>query len=289
MLVDYQKLYNDLISYRKLNPIVESDIYLENHHIIPKCIGGSDDPSNMLLLTGSEHFTAHLLLSKMYPENKKLSTAIFLMSKNPRTGAHDLTSEEYEMLRVAHSRYMSEITTGVKKSPEHVEKIASGKRGKKLTREHVDKIASSRDGYVHSEETRNKISRAHKGRVKTAEHLNKILESREGFKHSEETKKLMSLKQKGSIRGNEARENIRRGNCSEYLIISPSGEEFIVDNGLEDWCADRMLSLQMLRVSAKLGGEPCKEPNYYRSDAAKYTVGFRCMKIESLNNEQHIK
>ena len=37
-----------------------------SHHIVPKHIGGSDDPSNIVLLTISEHAEAHRILYEKY-------------------------------------------------------------------------------------------------------------------------------------------------------------------------------------------------------------------------------
>lgn len=51
----------------------------ENHHIIPKCLGGTDDISNIVSLTPEEHFVAHQLLVKIYPDNKKLISALSKM------------------------------------------------------------------------------------------------------------------------------------------------------------------------------------------------------------------
>ena len=59
-----------------------SEIYYELHHILPKCLGGDDYSENLVLLTAREHFIAHKLLTKIYPDNKKLIFALwcFLLS-----------------------------------------------------------------------------------------------------------------------------------------------------------------------------------------------------------------
>jgi len=44
-------------------------VYLENHHIWPKCFGRDDRDQNLVLLTFSEHIEAHILLAKLYPEH----------------------------------------------------------------------------------------------------------------------------------------------------------------------------------------------------------------------------
>lgn len=73
---DYKKRYNALIKKAKKRKL---NIFHEKHHIIPKCIGGSDDPKNIVKLTSKEHYWAHYLLAKMYPDNTKLQYAFYMM------------------------------------------------------------------------------------------------------------------------------------------------------------------------------------------------------------------
>lgn len=65
--MNYQKIYNNLISRAQARePLSE---YKENHHILPRCMGGTDDKENLVYLTGREHFIAHWILTKFndYP------------------------------------------------------------------------------------------------------------------------------------------------------------------------------------------------------------------------------
>ena len=52
--MDYMKIYNSLIQKRLDNPITKAQIYCESHHILPRCLGGSDDKSNLVNLTANE-------------------------------------------------------------------------------------------------------------------------------------------------------------------------------------------------------------------------------------------
>ena len=63
----YQKWYDSLIERARTRAI---EGYVENHHIIPKCLGGSNDTSNLVKLTAREHLIAHLLLCRSYYFNK---------------------------------------------------------------------------------------------------------------------------------------------------------------------------------------------------------------------------
>jgi hypothetical protein len=63
--MDYTKHYNLLIERAKSREITG---YVEKHHIVPKCMGGNNDKSNIVKLTPEEHYVAHQLLVKMYPK-----------------------------------------------------------------------------------------------------------------------------------------------------------------------------------------------------------------------------
>ena len=68
--MDYSKIYKDLISKaRKSKRIKSDDNYYEDHHIIPRCLGGGNDVDNMVLFTAREHYVAHRLLTKIHPES----------------------------------------------------------------------------------------------------------------------------------------------------------------------------------------------------------------------------
>ncbi len=70
--MDYQKHYDSLINKARLRTLEE---YVEEHHIIPRCLGGTNDKSNLVALTYREHFIAHWLLCKLHPNNSKLKLA----------------------------------------------------------------------------------------------------------------------------------------------------------------------------------------------------------------------
>lgn len=76
--MNYTRIYDDLISRAKARP-VPSD-YTETHHILPKCLGGSDDATNLVELTAREHFIAHQLLVKIHPQNRSLLYAAVCMT-----------------------------------------------------------------------------------------------------------------------------------------------------------------------------------------------------------------
>ena len=85
--MNYKKIYDQLISNRQKNILIKNPNAIgeiEYHHIIPLCLKGPDIKSNIVGLTPREHYIAHVLLWKIYPENYNLHFAIFSMAgKNP--------------------------------------------------------------------------------------------------------------------------------------------------------------------------------------------------------------
>ena len=80
--MNYRLHYDSLIARAKnrIPPVPKED-----HHIIPRCMNGTDDASNVASLTPEEHFLAHQLLVKIYPGNKKLISALSKMcSHSPK-------------------------------------------------------------------------------------------------------------------------------------------------------------------------------------------------------------
>jgi hypothetical protein len=62
--MNYRKIYFDLIAKAKSETKTrrKSLGYFEGHHILPKSLGGTDKPENLVNLTAREHFIAHALL-----------------------------------------------------------------------------------------------------------------------------------------------------------------------------------------------------------------------------------
>jgi len=173
----YTKWYFDIIS----KP--QNDIYVENHHIIPKCMGGSNDDNNIIRLSARQHFLCHLLLIRMVdaPYKEKLAYAAwqFTMRKNKIK----ITARQYEQLKKELSisyigrkrkpfsektrRNMSLSKLGIKRKP-HTEEskllISQNRKGKCIGEKNPFY------GKTHSPETIEKIkiasSTKQKGRPK---------------------------------------------------------------------------------------------------------------------------
>lgn len=101
--MNYDKHYNQLI-IRGKNRLLEG--YCEKHHIIPKCIGGNDMNENIVKLTPEEHYLAHLLLVKIYPNENGLIYAVHLMGS-----LHN--NKRYGWAKRKHTKMLSETLSGV--------------------------------------------------------------------------------------------------------------------------------------------------------------------------------
>ena len=86
--MNYIKIYDALINSCKEKI---QDEYTENHHIIPKCVGGNNKKNNLVKLSYREHFLAHWLLCKIYPDNFKIKASFAKMlgtSNNKTTSSY---------------------------------------------------------------------------------------------------------------------------------------------------------------------------------------------------------
>jgi hypothetical protein len=102
--MNYQAIYSSLIAKRKAK---KPRGYSEKHHIIPRCLGGSDDRNNLVRLTAREHFIAHRLLAKVH--GGKMWAALAFMSRGGVKSAakHQCTSREYDYIKNKDSEWRS--------------------------------------------------------------------------------------------------------------------------------------------------------------------------------------
>jgi hypothetical protein len=102
--MNYQKVYNELVVSRVLlKRVKNNDGLLENHHIIPKCLGGTNKKDNLVLLTPREHYIAHWLLYKMHKgkDKARMAYGFFIMcSRNPNQ-KRAISSRGFERARNA--------------------------------------------------------------------------------------------------------------------------------------------------------------------------------------------
>jgi len=213
--MNYQKHYDNLIN-RARNRILNS--YVESHHIIPKCVGGTNAKSNLVDLTPEEHYVAHQLLVKIYHNEQKLVYALRMMCM-AGNGKVKRRNKEYAWVRKIWSKTSSESQLGKPRKPHTEEtkrKISeiqigrpSGMLGKHHTEERNKNLSEkmkgkrttlkTREGRVNSEEHRRKISESKKGvkRDNFTPHNKGVPMSEEQKKKISETKRLNKLAKSG--------------------------------------------------------------------------------------------
>jgi hypothetical protein len=74
--------------------------YWERHRIVPGCLGGKYEPKNVAFLTPEEHYVAHQLLIKIYPDNIGIIIAANMMA-NTRPN-----NKVYGWVKRRHSAHM---------------------------------------------------------------------------------------------------------------------------------------------------------------------------------------
>jgi len=91
--MNYEKIYNQITERAKNETRTKClEIYYETHHIVPKCLGGTNCKENLVLLTAREHFICHWLLVRIYPNNKKLIYSFHAMCNQNKSGKRYIPS-----------------------------------------------------------------------------------------------------------------------------------------------------------------------------------------------------
>jgi hypothetical protein len=156
--MNYEKIYNQIIDKAKNECRVKNkEIYYERHHIIPKCLGGSNKKENLVLLTAREHFICHWLLMRVYTDSNKLAHAFFRMCNLKNALRYKLSnyipsSRMYQEAKDKWIPYLSKQMSGRVVSEVTKQKLRDINLGKK---------------YIRTDEYKAKLSAASKGKSKT--------------------------------------------------------------------------------------------------------------------------
>ena len=100
--MNYLKIYDFIIERSKNRNILNA--YYEKHHVIPKCMNGTNDENNIVKLTAKEHFVCHHLLMKAYKNTsfyKKLLFAFYVMHVGHNGNRYNASS--YEKIKILYS------------------------------------------------------------------------------------------------------------------------------------------------------------------------------------------
>jgi hypothetical protein len=183
------------------------------HHIIPKHMGGTDDPSNLVQLTVEEHAEAH---RKLFEE-------------------HGLWQDEIAWKGLSgmidHAEVISQVISKSNKGRKHSEqtrkKISESHKGKKISEKTI--AALDRSGKLHSKKTKQKISDIAKEKrfgkslpklygeanpSKKIENRKKISDRMKGNKYTKGKKKSLEHKMKIGLANKKRWEERRNRGCS---------------------------------------------------------------------------
>lgn len=216
------------IYYRIVNRSFEEnrkrsdDRIYEEHHIIPKSCGGSNDPDNLVLLTPKEHYICHRLLPKMVKSKLHYEKMIYalwcLINGNGRSKRYSPSGKIYQMIKEQQSNTRSERMKGENNSfygkTHSIEFKKWFSENNPAKREDVKiKMRGPRPGYLPhnyytgwTEEVKQKLREANLGKV-----------------HSEETKKKMSETRSNKIWIKKLGEKSRHIQKDQFHLFEENG------------------------------------------------------------------
>lgn len=116
-IMDYTKHYGVLMEKAKQRTEVPG--YSETHHIVPKCLGGTNDKENLVDLYPEEHYIAHLLLAKIY--GGKLWFAANMMANR--------NNKQYGWIKRKFAEENSKAHRGMKHTDESRKKMSLARKG----------------------------------------------------------------------------------------------------------------------------------------------------------------
>jgi len=195
----YSNIYFSIVnkSFSENRSRKDNRIY-EQHHIIPKSCGGSNEQSNLVLLTPKEHYICHRLLPKMVKSKlhyEKMVYALWaLINGNGRAERYSPSGKIYQKIKEEQSAIRSERMKGSgnhffgkthseelrkrfsENNPAKREDVKAKMRGKRVgylphnhysgwSEEVKAKLRNASLGKTHSEETKSKMSETRKGKM----------------------------------------------------------------------------------------------------------------------------
>ena len=204
--MDYLKIYNSIIERGK-NRVLSG--YGENHHIVPKCVGGTNKKWNLVKLTAKEHYICHMLLCEIYPKENKLKYAFWRMCN---VGYSKYQERDYRVSGIVYERLKKEMSIIISEN----RKGKPTTFGYKHTTESKLKIKENRLKQIITDDAKNKMSESHKNKLwyfnDEGKHLRtfpddpRIIE--EGWK-------------KGRIGGKELSKLANEKRKEKYLTVEP--------------------------------------------------------------------
>lgn len=151
------------------------------HHIIPRHMGGTDDPDNLIEVTVEQHALLH---KQLWEDLGHWQDKVAWLTLSGQIGKEEATIMAIKA-----------ANTGRKLSPEHIAKRTKSQKGLKRSEKTKAKISEAKRNP--SPETRKKLSDAQKGKSPSAETRRKLSELNKGKKLSTETIEKFSKSLRG--------------------------------------------------------------------------------------------
>lgn len=198
--MNHQRQYQLLVQ-KAQNRERETNAYYEKHHIIPRAKGGGNQKSNLVFLTGREHFVAHMLLARIYGGGMWQAAK---MMKNARNGVQrrNVNSRLYEIAK----REWANFLKG-KERPDHVieaiKKMAVGRKASEETKLKMSQVRKGRprsgdpSKWKHTDAAKEKMKKSHSQRenhMKQPEHRERMKGDSNPMKSEEARKKISEAK-----------------------------------------------------------------------------------------------
>lgn len=234
----YTVIYYAIIAQARSSPRKKkTGTYYENHHIIPRSIGGTNSKDNLVLLTAKEHYVCHRLLLKMVEggaRSKMYAALTFLQGRHKASEYPAYSARKYESDRKRcvvtgrdHHLYGKPVS---EKRIQRMKSLVGEKAlfyGRKHTEETKQAMSLAKKGKnvgslnhmfgkTHSEAVKNKLSKLNTGSANPffgKKHSDEFLSRNRGEthamfgkKHSEETR----AKIKAAVAGKQTGENNHR-------------------------------------------------------------------------------
>lgn len=148
--MNHLKIYNLIIEKAKSqNRVKHSSVYYENHHILPKSLGGKNNKENLILLTAKEHYLCHKLLLFIYEFNESIVRAFHRMTHS-KNGNLIKSARDYQYARELLSEVLKKRIPWNKGkegvSAETSKKLSKIWKGRKHTKETKQKQRESKLG-----------------------------------------------------------------------------------------------------------------------------------------------
>ena len=212
----YQDYINRILCARE--NIKDPQTYQELHHIVPRCMNGSNEQDNLIYLYAQEHYYAHKLLSQENPNNKQLQHAWIMMcfktGSNYMNRDYVVTADEYALAKETNAILASQRFKGIKQSEDWIIKRTSktsgegngmyGRKGELSPSYGIHNFGEKNPFYHHShtEETKRILSLNHKEKYDGYKNPSAIavvcIDTQEVFLTAQEAAKYANIEPSGS-------------------------------------------------------------------------------------------